>query len=506
MPPAAETTGGLASLRHAIIVVLASSSRLLTGPQLVRLVGGWSSGADATPAYGRLAAAVRALVLDGRIGLGTRLPAERELAVRLGVSRTTVSAAYDVLREEGVLESRGRAGSWTTLPRGGVGSHRAWTGPPRPSDRVIDLALASPAAPAEALAEAVRAAAARLPAYLGDHGYDPFGIAPLRAAVARRYAERGLPTTADQILVTSGAQAALDLLLRHLVSARDAVLVEAPSYPNALEAIRRTGARLVPVGLGDEGWDRELLEAAVRQTVPRAIYTVPDFHNPTGLRMAPATRGALVAAARRAGALVIADETTVDLALDHEALVEPLACHDSDGRVLTLGSTSKAIWGGLRVGWLRAPAPLVARLAALRATVDMAAPVVEQLVVVELLEDVEQLLVERRALLRARRDALVAAVRERLPAWQVTPPPGGLSLWARLDRPDSTALSRVAERHGVRLVPGPRFGVDGTFEHRLRLPFALPEPDLVEAVDRLAAADAIVRAGGDRSGRLGQVA
>jgi DNA-binding transcriptional MocR family regulator len=158
---------------------------------------------------------------------------------------------------------------------------------------------------------------------------------------------------------------------------------------------------------------------------------------------------------------------------------------------------SKAYWGGLRIGWVRASAPLVQRLAALRVGVDMSSPVLEQLVAVHLLRDAPAIVAARRAQLAVRRDALIGALREYLPEWQFTVPAGGVMLWAELDGPISSALARAAEDVGVRLAPGPRFGLDGTLERFLRLPFSLPADDLIEAVRRIAS----VRHDLDRSAR-----
>jgi DNA-binding transcriptional MocR family regulator len=155
---------------------------------------------------------------------------------------------------------------------------------------------------------------------------------------------------------------------------------------------------------------------------------------------------------------------------------------------------SKPYWGGLRIGWVRASAPLVQRLAALRVGVDMSGPVLDQLVAVHLLAAGPSIIEQRRRELVVRRDALVAALATHLPQWRVTVPAGGLTLWAELDGPVSSALSRAAEEVGVRLAPGPRFGLDGTLERFLRLPFTLPVDDLTEAVRRLAS----VRSGLDR--------
>src|SRR5262252_5738262 len=467
--------------------------------QLVRLLGDWPGPrpggpgrpGPAAPGYARLAAAVRALLLDARLPAGARLPAERRLAAALGLSRTTVAAAYRLLRDEGYLASRQGSGSVTALPPGRLRRHASWV-PAVPDDEdALDLALASPEACAE-LPAAMAAALELLPAYLHGHGYDSYGLPVLREAVARRYTERGLPTAPGQIFVTGGAQHALDLLLRCLISPLDPVLVESPTYPNALDALARARARVVAVGLAPEGWDIEAFVATLRQSLPRLAYLMPDFHNPAGHLMSARDRAALATAAAATGTRLVIDETFAELPLGDAgaALPAPLAAWDPTGQVITIGSMSKAFWAGLRVGWVRADPGLAAQLQAVRGPSDLASPVVEQLAAAWLLERADHLLPARRASLTRRRDGLAAALTEHLPAWSFRIPGGGLSLWARLDGPVSSALAHAAERHRLRLVPGPRFGAGANLESYLRLPFTLPEAELRDAAGRLAAARA----------------
>lgn len=474
-------------------------SGVLRGPQLARLLGHWQAlpGRRRSPDYAALAAAVRSLIADGRLPIGVRLPAERELAEALRVSRTTVTAAYRQLRESGHLTSRRGAGSWTRLPGGHrVGSSGLWI--PLDDLNVIDLGCAALAAPPE-LVPATRAAAEDLPRYLGGAGYHPTGIDELRAAVAQTYTDRGLPTSADQIMITNGTQHALDLVLRLTVPPGARVLVESPTYPNALSALAARRARLSTHGLSvDGGWDAELLLDTVRQLRPRLAYLIPDFHNPTGHLMPADLRERLVAVAHSSGTDLVVDESFVDLPLDGAVVPPPTAAFDRHSRVISIGGMSKPYWGGLRIGWVRASAPLVQRLAAARVGVDMASPVLDQLVAVHLFADAPRIVAARQAELTTRRDVLLAALRTALPEWRVRVPHGGLTLWAELDGPISSALARAAEEVGVRLAPGPRFGLDGTLERFLRLPFTLPPDDLVEAVDRIAA----VRHGLDRAHRL----
>jgi len=454
--------------------------RTVTAAALRELLGGGLPVGRA-PAYRDLAERLRLLVLDGRLPLQVLLPSERELAASLAVSRTTVAAAYALLREQGHLLSRPGARSTTTVPRH-LGSCPTALGLVPPPG-VHHLAYASPPAPSPAVREAYEAALSALPAHLPGTGYDPHGLLALREAVAERYVSRGLPTRPHEVLVTAGAQHAW-VLLRALTDAGDRVLVDAPSYPHALDAVRAARCRAVPVALpATGGWDLPGITAALRQTAPLLAYVIADFHNPTGRLLAAEQRAQLVRAARRARTVLVIDETLVDLGLDRPA-PPPVAVHGRE--VLTIGSMSKSFWGGLRIGWVRGPAELIARLTAVRTTLDLGSPVVEQLAAAELLARADTVLPARRAQLTGRRDHLLTLLEQHLPDWVAERPAGGLSVWARLPEPLSSAVAAHAPREGVRVAAGPRFGTDGAFEHHLRLPYTLTADDLDKAVQALA--------------------
>jgi DNA-binding transcriptional MocR family regulator len=329
---------------------------------------------------------------------------------------------------------------------------------------------------------AVATAATRLGPYLLGDGYEPAGLPVLREAVAARFTRRGVPTRADQILITNGSLHGLDLLLRLLVGPGDRVLTELPTYPGALDAVRASGGRVVPVPMAATGgWQVDQLTATLRQTAARMAYLTPDFHNPTGALVPEADRREVLKVARQTGTTVVVDESFVDLGFS--AGVRPTA--SIDPAVLTVGSLSKPVWGGLRIGWLRASTDLVHRLAALRTSIDMAGPVLDQVVAAELFDQLDEIAARRIAELLPQRDALIDALGRQLPDWKVAVPQGGLSLWAELPAPLSTPLTMLAAQAGVVVVPGSRFGVDGTLERFLRLPYSLPIDRLVEAVDRL---------------------
>ena len=275
-------------------------------------------------------------------------------------------------------------------PQGGSGANLSSAPGLAVPDGILDLAYASLPASGEVVHRAFASALTELPALLPGFGYDALGVDPLREAIARHYSTAGMPTTARQILVTSGAQHALNIVLRTLAGRSDKVLVEHPSYPNALDAIRAAGCRLVPVAMpaahpdtrsgahsgGRPGWDLDAIETALKQQRPAMAYVVPDFHNPTGRLMPDSQRRRLVRAAAEAGTVLVVDETLRELNLDGVAST-PLAAFSP--AVVSIGSLSKSHWAGLRTGWIRAEEPLIQRFAAARTTMDLGGPVVEQL-------------------------------------------------------------------------------------------------------------------------------
>ncbi len=445
---------------------------------------------DRSPAYAGLATSLTRLIGDGRIGLGTRLPSERELTDTLGVSRTTVTRAYAALREAGYAEARQGAGTFTRVPGGQSRAHdRALL--PRPGDHdAIDLNCAAASAP-PGVANAYAEAGAELPAYLGGHGYFPAGLPQLQAAIAATYEERGLPTDPSQILVTPGALSAASIVAQAFTGPGDRVLVESPVYPNATLAIRHSGARLTGSPVDPGGWDLDAIGAALRQVAPRLAYLIPDFQNPTGHLMSSAQREEYAGHLRRAHTVAVVDEAHVELALDGQAMPPSFASFAPD--TVTLGSSSKSFWGGLRLGWIRAPRGQVERITNARVGLDLGAPVMEQLVLTRLLADRAAIVERQRVRLREQREALASAVTELLPEWRFQLPGGGLALWCELPGAYGTALTVEAERRGVIVAPGPAFALEGGLDRFVRIPWTLPADELREAVTRLASAWAGVR-------------
>jgi DNA-binding transcriptional MocR family regulator len=294
-------------------------------------------------------------------------------------------------------------------------------------------------------------------------------------------------------MVTTGALHAIRLILATFTEPGDRVLVEQPTYPGVLAAIGAAGGRPVPVSLtGDDaehGWELSAIEAAIRQLAPNLAYFIPDNQNPTGLTLSTQDRKSLAQLISETRTRTIIDETMTEVWLDRP-VPAPFAAAMTSRRdlLITVGSMSKSFWGGLRVGWIRAERATLASIAALRPSLDMGTPILEQLAATRLLDNAEELLPERRATLAARRDLVHALLAEHLPDW--TPGPGrdGVALWVRLPAPMSSALSAAASRMGLDLPAGPRFGVDGSLERYVRVPYTLPEDQLPAAVELLSRA------------------
>jgi DNA-binding transcriptional MocR family regulator len=462
---------------------------------------------DRSPAYAGLADELRLLIGDGRVDADLRLPSERDLSAALQVSRTTVTRAYASLVETGYAVARQGSGTYTRVPGGRRQALDRTLTPHAGDDDVVDLSCAAPSAP-PGIAAAYAEAVPDLPLYLGGHGYFPTGLPALQEAIATTYDDRGLPTDPAQILVVPGALSALMVVAQALVGARDRVLVESPGYPNAQAALTRSGARRVAVPMDVDGWDLDAVGRVAREAQPRLAYLIADFQNPTGNLMTNAEREQYAAILRRTDTVPIVDESHVHLNLGSGRMPRPFAAFAPGA--ITLGSASKSLWGGLRVGWIRSPLALVERLVAARVALDLGSPVFEQLVTTRLLDRREEHWAANRERLRSQRDVLARAITERLPGWRFRLPAGGLSLWCELPtdgrRGGAMAVAAEAERRGVVVSPGPVFGVEGGFDSFVRIPYTRPADELTRAVDGLAEAwDVVRRSSADRPERRTRV-
>lgn len=462
-------------------------SRSISPHRLARLLGEF----DRSPAYRGLCEGLRELIGDGRIPIGTRLPSERAVAPVLEVSRTTVTRAYANLVESGFATARQGSGTYATAPHHRRRAHDRALHPfgmTQPSEGAIDLNVAASAA-TPGVAAAYERALSALPTYLGTDGYLPSGLPDLQAMIARTFDERGLPTMPEQVVITSGALSGLAIVARALSRPGDRITVESPVYSNAIGALRLGGGRLVssPLAdpLGEEGWDLDGIIATVRQTAPHLAYLIPDFQNPTGFLMTDRDRERYARALGAARTTAVVDETLQPTGLTVDSMPAPFAAHAVD--TITIGSASKMFWGGLRVGWIRAPRPLIDRIVAARVHLDLGSSLFDQLVVAELLQR-SDVLPARRQNLRDRRDTLAGALREHLPGWRFRLPDGGLALWVQIPFGSATRLASDLELEGVYLAPGPVFTVEGGADTWLRIPYTKPEDQLIDAVERIAGA------------------
>jgi DNA-binding transcriptional MocR family regulator len=443
--------------------------------RLVAQLGRWS--ASRGPLYLLLAARLRQLIDSGQLPHRAMLPPDRTLAQRLAVGRSTVVAAYERLRQDGKVDRHQGRGTW--VKPAVLGEVRPNAAPPanslfvnylEPMGDVLSLACAAPQDAPPELAMALSRAIGRLPS--GDIGYYPLGLPALRAAIADRYCRQGLATTSDQILVTTGGQQALSLITQLFVGPGDHVVVQTPTYPGALELVRHTAAVITPVAADD-------LATTIASTRPRLAYVNPTNHNPTGATMSALVRRRLVESA--GDTVLIDDEVLADLSFAGQR-PPGLASY---GRVLTVGSVTKLLWGGLRVGWIRGCAGDIAQLGRLKALHDLGCAALEQLAVADLLPSIESVVADRVHELRVRHDHLCAELGRHLPAWSFEPAAGGQCLWVRLPVGDAATFAQVALRHRVAVLPGSALG---QWDSHLRIPFTASVEELSTAVQRLTAA------------------
>ncbi|MBS1151101.1 MAG: GntR family transcriptional regulator [Myxococcaceae bacterium] len=448
----------------------------------------------------------------GRLEPGEPVPGTRSLARTLGVHRNTVVAAFEELLAQGWLETtrashtrvtrslpvaddpsahtRSRAMGFALRPWGN--SARAFEAVPA---GVLDFTGGLPDARlfrADLLARAYRRSLKRSKGKLLGFG-SPAGDLRLRERLAAMLAaRRGLAVTAEDLLVTRGSQLALHLLSLALVREGDTVAVESPGYPSAREAFCLLGAKLLPIKVDGEGLDVEQLERALERTTIRALCLTPHHQDPTTVTLSARRRLALLSLARRHRFAIIEADYDYEFQFDG-APVLPMASTDPHGVVVYVGTLSKALAPGLRMGFVIAPPPLRAALIAVRGQVDRQGDLGLEHAVAELLEDGEVLRHSLRArrIFHARRDLLVRLLRTHLnDALSFEVPRGGLALWARVAKGiDVERWAAASLRAGVRFFTGRQYAPSGRPLPFVRLGFGhLDEPELREAVRRMAKA------------------
>lgn len=324
------------------------------------------------------------------------------------------------------------------------------------------------------------------------------GYRPLRELLAQNAGRYGLRVTADNVLITSGSQQALDLLGKVFVNRGDRILLEAPTYLGALQAWNIYGAEYLPVSTDEDGMDMAELESALRAG-PKFIYALPNFQNPTGITLSLERRKHLVKLADYYGVPIVEDDPYGQLRYEANHLA-PLAVLDErrshpdeysySGNVIYLSTFSKTLAPGLRLGWVIAPPEVIARLALAKQGTDLHTSTFNQMVAYQVACDgfLDQHIRLIRRVYSERRDAMLAAMQEHFPEgvkW--SRPQGGLFLWVTLpERLDAAEVLRSALEQKVAFVPGAPFFPNGGGHNTLRLNFSNATPDSIrEGIARL---------------------
>lgn len=466
------------------------------------------------PLYLQISQRIREQILAGRLPEGYQLPAERRLARALGVTRTTILAAYRELKSDALVDAHVGRGTvvvprryaaapapsvhplaWDQLAREGLGPGQD----PLVRDLlalterrdVITLSVGLPAAdllPMDRVRELQTALLDEMGSSLLLHSPTE-GVSTFRETLAGLATTRGIECSPNEVLVTSGSQQALDLVARTFLAPGDTVVVEEPTFFGALQVFRSAHARVLGVPTDADGMRTDVLESLLARHRPKLIYTLPTFGNPTGAVLSSQRRQHLVELATRFQVPVVEDDSYSELRYDGDA-VPPLKALDRFGHVVYLSSFSKVLFPGLRVGWLVAPRAAIRRLALIKQAVDLHTTTPGQWILDRFIRsgDFRRHVARCRQAYALRRDTMDSALRAAAGGdltWQT--PAGGFYLWARLHRkvPQGALLARAADQC-VSYLPGTACFVNDPGESYLRLNFTYPTPEQIkEGVRRL---------------------
>ena len=473
---------------------------------------------SALPPFLQIARALAADIKRGRLRPGDRLPGSRRLAESLEVHRNTVLAALDELIAEGWIETARGRGTFVTrdIPedRGRPFSRRlglraqvparvpfplaesplAYRPPVLPRG-TLNLSSGAPDVrliPARAIGRAYRRVLALRPADVLTYG-DPEGHPALRAALASMLTStRGLSATADDVFVTRGSQMALSLVARALLRPGDIVAVEDLGYRPAWEAFRSAGATVVPIPVDAEGIDIAALAQLVRRRTLRAVYVTPHHQYPTTVTLKAARRLALLALAHAERIAIVEDDYDYEFHYDGRPVL-PLASADHAGLVVYIGTLSKILAAGLRIGYIVAPPAMLRNIGAFRSLLDIQGDLATEAAIATLIEDgeVQRHVARVRRIYATRREILTNNLRRVFrDDIDFTLAPGGMALWVHFRAPvNFDEWARRSLEHGVSWYTGRRYAFDGLQKPYARFTFAwLNERELPEAVKRLAAA------------------
>ncbi|MDP4095300.1 PLP-dependent aminotransferase family protein [Paenibacillus sp. P96] len=430
-----------------------------------------------------------------------RLPSVRRLSDDLGVHRLTVFRAYQELKTKGRIYVKDKSGYYVQPPNGRVDREPAedpvygsWARADELSrihsiqvDYQFSKALIDPALlPNRFWSELMTNVFREYPKLPGTYSTVQ-GDAELRGALADHFSNTGFDLSADELLITSGGQQAIDLTARTLIRPGDRVLVERPAYGPAMEIFRRQGARLLTVDIRPDGYDLERIEQCMRTEKPRLFYINPTFHNPTGFTIPAAQRKLLPELAERYGCVILEDDSTYDI---HFGLKTPppVFTYATTGHVIYIRSYSKYVAPGLRIAALACRAEHMPGLLAAKSLADNGSPLLNQKLFLHYFRSprMQQHLEKLCTALQLRKETMERCLSDS--GWAWNSPVGGLNLWVRLPRQvDMRSFLQAALTQSVSFIPGHVFDPLASMENpyiRLSYPFA-NEAQIREGMRRL---------------------
>lgn len=468
------------------------------------------------PLYQQIGTYLKNAILSGKLTTDTRLPAYRQLALDLGVNRTTVENAYALLEADGLVFSRMGSGTYVLPQNFAIEKNNKEINLPlwqqnfqakelvSKSDMVDEMLQAAkhphPISfasgisdtrqfPTEEFRKILQSVMRRDQIAALEYG-ERNGYAPLREGITHILASQGLQTNSENILITAGSQQAIFLVSQVLLKQNDIILVENPTYSVAIDLFRALGFQIIGVPMDNQGMQVEKLEKLLQQHHPKLIYTIPNFHNPTGTCLSSVRRRQLIVLAERYNVPILEDDFVGDLR--YEGHAQPsLKALDQNGQVIYVGTFSKMLMPGLRVGFIVADGPVYKSLLNFKRVSDLATSTLIQraLDAYVTVGRYQTYLHRSSQTFRKRRDIMVEAIRKYLPAKvSFDIPTGGLFIWLRLlDSMFAEDLLPLACKEGISFVPGNFFFIDNTDgKEWLRLNFASqPVEDIEEGIKRL---------------------
>ncbi len=469
-----------------------------------------------TPIYMQIFEQVRRQIISGEIIPGFRLPPERKLAESLGVNRTTVLNAYRELKAEGLVGSRVGQGtivlaclqdeltsagdklpepSWNqifSIYSNGIDSHIVKDLLTLASRKDVISFATGIASPETGPIEALQGIEHEL---ISQKNYKALlhspteGFTSLREAICGLMQKRGVYCQFDEVMLLSGSQQGIDLTARILLDPGDIVIVEEPSFFPAIQSFKAIGARVVGIPTDDKGMRVDLLEQLLQRYRPKLIYTIPNFHNPTGAEMELERRRRLVELAYKYRVLILEDDAYGDLCYEGHTL-PTLKSMDNQGYVIYLSTFSKNIYSGLRLGWMAAHKKAVIKFAAAKQIMDLHSSSLSQWIVERFIVNggLDRHIPKICREYQVKRDTMYDALVKYAPADLIwNRPRGGYYIWCKLPMKVSASklVAKAAERKVV-FVPGTAFFTTDQGDNYIRLNFTFVAlKDISEGIQRL---------------------